>query len=59
MGYFILKRMMSIVPVFLFVMLITTGMIHLSSVDPAEAYLAAAHIQPTDEILEQKDKNLD
>ncbi|MBN8253247.1 nickel ABC transporter permease subunit NikB [Priestia flexa] len=54
MGYFILKRMMSIVPVFLFVMLITTGMIHLSSVDPAEAYLAAAHIQPTDEILEQK-----
>jgi len=29
-------------------------MIHLSPVDPAEAYLAAAHIQPTDEILAQK-----
>ncbi len=29
-------------------------MIHLSPVDPAEAYLTAAHIQPTDEILAQK-----
>lgn len=29
-------------------------MIHLSPVDPAEAYLTAAHIQPTDEILTQK-----
>ncbi|MCM3162382.1 nickel ABC transporter permease subunit NikB [Metabacillus litoralis] len=54
MGTFILKRMFSIVPVFLLAALVTTGMIHLSPVDPAEAYLTAAHIQPTDELLEQK-----
>jgi nickel transport system permease protein len=45
---------MSIIPVFLLAALLTTGMIHLSPVDPAEAYLTAAHIQPTDEILDQK-----
>ncbi|MFV2047714.1 nickel ABC transporter permease subunit NikB [Metabacillus sp. YM-086] len=54
MGTFILKRMFSIIPVFLLAALVTTGMIHLSPVDPAEAYLTAAHIQPTDELLEQK-----
>jgi nickel transport system permease protein len=45
---------MSIIPVFLLAALLTTGMVHLSPVDPAEAYLTAAHIQPTDEILDQK-----
>ncbi|MCF6409721.1 nickel ABC transporter permease subunit NikB [Pseudalkalibacillus salsuginis] len=54
MGTYVLKRIMSIIPVFLLATLLTTGMIHLSSVDPAEAYLTAAHIQPTDEILAQK-----
>lgn len=54
MGSFILKRILSIVPVFLLAALFTTGMIHLSPIDPAEAYLTAAHIQPTDEILAQK-----
>ncbi|KAA6453252.1 nickel ABC transporter permease subunit NikB [Bacillus swezeyi] len=54
MGTYILKRIVSIIPVFLLATLLTTGMIHLSPVDPAEAYLAAAHIQPTDEILAQK-----
>ncbi|AXI28589.1 nickel ABC transporter permease subunit NikB [Priestia megaterium] len=54
MGNYILKRIMSIIPVFLLAALLTTGMLHLSSVDPAEAYLTAAHIQPTDEILAQK-----
>ncbi len=54
MGTFILKRILSIVPVFLLAALFTTGMIHLSPVDPAEAYITAAHIQPTDEILNQK-----
>jgi nickel transport system permease protein len=49
-----MKRIMSIIPVFLLAALLTTGMIHLSPVDPAEAYLTAAHIQPTDEILAQK-----
>jgi len=54
MGNYILKRIMSIIPVFLLAALLTTGMIHLSPVDPAEAYLTVAHIQPTDEILAQK-----
>ncbi|MCM3155349.1 nickel ABC transporter permease subunit NikB [Priestia megaterium] len=54
MGNYILKRIMSIIPVFLLAALFTTGMVHLSSVDPAEAYLTAAHIQQTDEILAQK-----
>ncbi|MGE6630118.1 nickel ABC transporter permease subunit NikB [Bacillus sp. NPDC077027] len=54
MGNYILKRILSIIPVFLLAALLTTGMIHLSPVDPAEAYVAAAHIQPTDEILSQK-----
>lgn len=54
MGTYILKRIMSIIPVFLLAALLTTGMIHLSPVDPAEAYLTAAHIEQTDEILAQK-----
>lgn len=54
MGTYILKRIMTIIPIFLLATLITFGMIHLSPVDPAEAYLAASHIQPTDEILTQK-----
>ncbi|MEH7510088.1 nickel ABC transporter permease subunit NikB [Priestia megaterium] len=54
MGNYILKRIMSIIPVLLLAALFTTGMVHLSSVDPAEAYLTAAHIQQTDEILAQK-----
>ncbi|WP_264741150.1 nickel ABC transporter permease subunit NikB [Cytobacillus firmus] len=54
MGTYTLKRIMSIIPVFLLATFLTTGMIHLSPVDPAEAYLTAAHIQPTDEILAQK-----
>lgn len=58
MGIYILKRIMSIIPVFLLATLLTTGMIQLSPVDPAEAYVAAAHIQPTDDILEQKDMSL-
>lgn len=54
MGTYILKRIVTIIPIFLLATLITFGMIHLSPVDPAEAYLTAAHIQPTDEILAQK-----
>ncbi|RBW68418.1 nickel ABC transporter permease subunit NikB [Bacillus taeanensis] len=54
MSTYILKRILSIIPVFLLAALLTTGMIHLSPIDPAEAYLTAAHIQPTDEILAQK-----
>ncbi|MRX72791.1 nickel ABC transporter permease subunit NikB [Bacillus lacus] len=51
MGTYILKRMITIIPIFLIAALLTFGMIRLSPVDPAEAYLAAANIQPTEELL--------
>ncbi|RBP87358.1 nickel transport system permease protein [Cytobacillus firmus] len=54
MGSYVLKRIMTIVPIFLIATLLTFGMINLSPVDPAEAYFSAAHIQATDEMLEQK-----
>ncbi|MGP7818661.1 nickel ABC transporter permease subunit NikB [Niallia sp. 01092] len=54
MGSYIMKRIFAIIPIFLFATLLTFLMIHLSPVDPAEAYLTGAHIQPTEEILEQK-----
>lgn len=54
MGSYIIKRLFAIFPIFLFATLLTFLLIHLSPVDPAEAYLAAAHIQPTAEMLEQK-----
>ncbi len=54
MGSYIIKRLFAIIPIFLFATLLTFLFIHLSPVDPAEAYLAAAHIQPTAEMLEQK-----
>ncbi|HHZ5404451.1 MULTISPECIES: nickel ABC transporter permease subunit NikB [Bacillus cereus group] len=54
MGSYIIKRLLAIIPIFLFATLLTFLLIHLSPVDPAEAYLAAAHIQPTAEMLEQK-----
>jgi nickel transport system permease protein len=54
MGTYVLKRIITIVPIFLIATLLTFGMINLSPVDPAEAYFTAAHIQATDEMLEQK-----
>jgi len=54
MGSFIRKRLLAIIPLFLFATLLTFLLIKFSPVDPAEAYLAAAHIQPTDELLAQK-----
>ncbi|WP_373231928.1 nickel ABC transporter permease subunit NikB [Cohnella sp.] len=54
MGSFIGKRLLAIIPLFLFATLLTFLLIKLSPVDPAEAYLVAAHIQPTDELLAQK-----
>lgn len=54
MGTFITKRIITIIPIFLFATLLTFGMINLSPVDPAEVYFTAAHIQATDEMLEQK-----
>ncbi|MDF2035586.1 nickel ABC transporter permease subunit NikB [Cytobacillus oceanisediminis] len=54
MGTYVLKRIITIIPIFLIATLLTFGMINLSPVDPAEAYFSAAHIQATDEMLEQK-----
>ncbi|WP_370223316.1 nickel ABC transporter permease subunit NikB [Cytobacillus sp.] len=54
MGTYVLKRIITIVPIFLIATLLTFGMINLSPVDPAEAYFSAAHIQATDEMLDQK-----
>ncbi|MCM3603335.1 nickel ABC transporter permease subunit NikB [Robertmurraya korlensis] len=54
MATYVFKRIITIVPIFLIATFITFGMINLSPVDPAEAYFAAAHIQATDEALEQK-----
>ncbi len=51
---YVLKRIITIIPIFLIATLVTFGMINLSPVDPAEAYFTATHIQPTDEMLEQK-----
>lgn len=54
MGSFIGKRLLAVIPIFLFATLLTFLLIHLSPVDPAEAYLAAANLHPTEELLEQK-----
>ncbi|TCM99427.1 nickel transport system permease protein [Paenibacillus sp. BK033] len=54
MGSFIGKRLLAVIPIFLFATLLTFLLIYLSPVDPAEAYLTAAHIHPTEELLEQK-----
>lgn len=48
------KRMLAIIPIVFMATLVTFALIHISPVDPAEAYLTAAHIYPTPELLEQK-----
>lgn len=45
------KRLLAIIPIFLFATLLSFIMINLSPVDPAEAYLTAANIRPTEEVL--------
>lgn len=54
MGAFIGKRLLAIIPIAFFATLLAFILIHISSVDPAEAYLTVAHIHVTDEILAQK-----
>ncbi|ANY66179.1 nickel ABC transporter permease subunit NikB [Paenibacillus sp. BIHB 4019] len=48
------RRLLAIVPIILFAILITFVLIQVSPVDPAEAYLTAAHIHPTEELLAEK-----
>jgi nickel transport system permease protein len=45
------KRLLAIIPIFLFATLLSFILIHLSPVDPAEVYLTVAHIHPTEEVL--------
>lgn len=54
MGVYIGKRVLAIIPIILFSSLLMFVMIRVGPVDPAEAYLAAAHIQPDDEVLAAK-----
>ncbi|QYR21998.1 nickel ABC transporter permease subunit NikB [Paenibacillus sp. sptzw28] len=51
---FTLKRLLAVIPIFFFATLLSFILIRLSPVDPAEAYLVAAHIHPTDELIAQK-----
>ncbi|WP_134687216.1 nickel ABC transporter permease subunit NikB [Brevibacillus migulae] len=50
------RRILAVIPIVLFAIFITFVLIRISPVDPAEAYLTAAHIQPTEEILAEKRK---
>lgn len=48
------KRVLSIIPIILFSSFLMFVMVKLGPVDPAEAYLAAAHIHPDDQVLAEK-----
>ncbi|TWT03296.1 nickel ABC transporter permease subunit NikB [Planococcus sp. CPCC 101016] len=54
MFIYLIKRLLAVVPIILFAIFLMFALIRLSPVDPAEAYLAAANIHPTDEILAEK-----
>jgi nickel transport system permease protein len=49
---FILKRLLSMIPILLGTSIITFGMLHLVPVDPAEAYLRAANIPVSESAIE-------
>ncbi|WP_298202372.1 nickel/cobalt ABC transporter permease [Desulfosporosinus sp.] len=51
MGRFIVRRIISLVPVLLGISLLTFVLIHLVPVDPAEVYLRLSLIPPTDEAV--------
>ncbi|MEW9699404.1 nickel ABC transporter permease subunit NikB [Paenibacillus sp. SI8] len=51
MRSYIGKRLLAVIPIFLFATLLSFVLIHLSPVDPAEVYLTVAHIHPTEELL--------
>ena len=54
MFIYLIKRLLAVIPIILFAIFLMFALIRLSPVDPAEAYLAAANIHPTDEILAEK-----
>lgn len=51
MGWFIVKRLTSLLPILFGISLITFILLHLTPGDPAVAYLRASHIPPTDEAV--------
>ncbi|MBK3495057.1 ABC transporter permease subunit [Viridibacillus sp. YIM B01967] len=51
MGWFIIKRLTSLIPILLGISLITFILLHLIPGDPAVAYLRMSHIPPTDEAV--------
>ncbi len=51
MGWFIVKRLTSLIPILFGISLITFILLHLTPGDPAIAYLRASHIPPTDEAV--------
>ncbi|MDN9009717.1 nickel ABC transporter permease [Brevibacillus laterosporus] len=51
MGWFIVKRLTSLLPILFGISLITFILLHLTPGDPAAAYLRASHIPPTDEAV--------
>jgi len=48
---FIVKRLLGMIPILLGTSIITFGLLHLVPVDPAEAYLRASNITPTEAAL--------
>jgi len=54
MASYLTKRLLAIIPIVLFAIFLMFILIRLSPVDPAEAYLAAANIHPTEELLAEK-----
>ncbi|MDN7240992.1 nickel ABC transporter permease subunit NikB [Planococcus sp. N028] len=51
---YLTKRLLAVIPIVLFAIFLMFMLIRLSPVDPAEAYLAAANIHPTEELLTEK-----
>lgn len=54
MASYLIKRLLAVIPIILFAILLMFILIRLSPVDPAEAYLTAANIHPTEELLAEK-----
>lgn len=51
---YLIKRLFAVVPIILFAIFLMFVLVRLSPVDPAEAYLAASNIHPTEELLAEK-----
>lgn len=54
MVIYLIKRLFAVVPIILFAIFLMFVLVRLSPVDPAQAYLAASNIHPTEELLAEK-----